>query len=130
MSMPRPRLSVAMAFRFVTIRGDHAMSLMDEYDEHLMRPIALAMNGDISLRQSQNDPEVSEGWYKLAIAHAREQNARMWDLRAATRLARLWHSQGKTTEARDLLAPVYGWFTEGFDSADLREAKALVDELI
>ncbi len=49
--------------------------------------------------------------------------------RAVTRLARLWHSQGKTTEARDLLAPVYGWFTEGFDTADLKEAKALLEEL-
>ncbi len=53
----------------------------------------------------------------------------MWELRAATRPARLWHSQGKTTEARDLLAPVYGWFTEGFDTADLKEAKALLDDL-
>ncbi len=51
------------------------------------------------------------------------------EFRAATRLARLWHSQGKTTEVRDLIAPVYGWFTEGFDTADLKEAKALLDEL-
>ena len=60
---------------------------------------------------------------------ARSQSAKSWELRAATSLARLWHSQGKTTEARDLLAPVYGWFTEGFDTADLKEAKALLDEL-
>ncbi len=53
----------------------------------------------------------------------------MWQLRAAIRLARLWHSQDKTTEALDLLAPIYGWFTEGFDTADLKEAKALLDEL-
>ncbi len=51
------------------------------------------------------------------------------ELRTATSLARLWHSQGKITEARDLLAPVYGWFTEGFDTADLKEAKALLEEL-
>ncbi len=50
-------------------------------------------------------------------------------MESQTRLARLWHSQGKTTEARDLLAPVYGWFTEGFDTADLKEAKALLEEL-
>ena len=53
----------------------------------------------------------------------------MWELRAATRLARLWHSQGKDAEARDLLAPVYGWFTEGFDTPDLKDAKALLEEL-
>ncbi len=53
----------------------------------------------------------------------------MWELRAASRLACLWHSQGKIIEARDLLAPVYGWFTEGIDTADLKEAKALLDEL-
>ncbi len=52
-----------------------------------------------------------------------------FELRAATRLADLWHTQGKTTEARDLLAPIYGWFTEGFDTADLKEAKALLEEL-
>ncbi len=54
---------------------------------------------------------------------------RTFELRAATRLARLWHSQGKSTEAHNLLAPVCGWFTEGFDTADLKEAKALLDEL-
>ena len=54
---------------------------------------------------------------------------RQWELRAATRLARLWHSQGKTVEGRDLFAPVYGWFTEEFDTADLKEAKALLNEL-
>ncbi len=55
--------------------------------------------------------------------------AKFCELRATTDLARLWHSQGKTSEARDLLAPVYSWFTEGFDTADLKEAKALLDEL-
>ncbi len=53
----------------------------------------------------------------------------MWELRAATRLARFWHSEGRTAEARDLLAPVYGWFTEGFETADLKEAKSLLEEL-
>ncbi len=60
---------------------------------------------------------------------ARAQSAKSWELRAATRLARLWHSQGKTSEARDLLAPIYDWFTEGFDTPDLKEARALLDEL-
>ncbi len=63
------------------------------------------------------------------MEHAGAQSAKFWELRAATRLARLWHSQGKTTEAHDLLAPIYGWFTEGFDSADLNDAKSLLNEL-
>jgi len=60
---------------------------------------------------------------------AKRQQARALELRAATTLARLWRDQGKRTQARDLLAPVYGWFTEGFDTLDLKQAKALLDEL-
>ena len=60
---------------------------------------------------------------------ARRQSAKFWELSAALDLARLWRDQGKRDEARDLLAPVYGWFTEGFDTLDLKEAKALLDEL-
>jgi len=63
------------------------------------------------------------------IELARAQSARMWELRAATRLARLWHLQGKTIEAREILAPVYDWFTEGFDTKDLKAAKLLLEEL-
>ena len=58
-----------------------------------------------------------------------KQQAKSWELRAATSLARLWREQGRRAEARELLAPVYGWFTEGFDTADLKDAKALLDEL-
>jgi predicted ATPase len=60
---------------------------------------------------------------------ARRQQAKSWELRAAMSLARLWQRQGKRAEARELLVPVYGWFTEGFDTADLQEAKALLDAL-
>jgi predicted ATPase len=67
--------------------------------------------------------------YHHALAIAREQGARSFELRAATSLARLWRDQGKRAEARDLLAPVYGWFTEGFDTRDLLGAKALLEEL-
>ena len=66
---------------------------------------------------------------ETALRIARRQQAKSYELRAATSLARLWGEQGRRTEARDLLAPVYGWFTEGFDTADLKEAKALLDEL-
>jgi predicted ATPase len=64
-----------------------------------------------------------------AMKVAEAQGARLWQLRAATSLFRLWLDQGKRAQARDLLAPVYGWFTEGFDTADLKDAKALLDEL-
>jgi predicted ATPase len=66
---------------------------------------------------------------KNSVLAARQQQARSAELRAATSLARLWRDQGKREEACDLLAPVYGWFTEGFDTLDLKEAKALLDEL-
>ena len=65
-----------------------------------------------------------------AIAVARRQSAKLWELRASTSLARLWRDQGKRTEARDLLAPIYGWFTEGLDTPVLQDAKALLDELM
>jgi predicted ATPase len=67
--------------------------------------------------------------YQHAIAVAKRQSAKMFELRASISLARLWRDQGKRDEARELLAPVYGWFTEGFDTRDLKEAKALLDEL-
>ena len=72
--------------------------------------------------------EAEEG-FRLALTVARQQQAKSLELRAATSLARLWQHQGKRTEAYELLAPVYGWFTEGFDTADLQEAKALLEEL-
>jgi predicted ATPase len=66
-----------------------------------------------------------EGYFERALAVARAQQARSWELRAA----RLWRDQGKRDEARELVAPVYGWFTEGLDTRDLKEANALLDEL-
>jgi predicted ATPase len=77
----------------------------------------------------QNVEFTPEACFQKALSIARRQEAKSWELRAATSLARLWQSQGKRQEAYDLLAPVYGWFTEGFDTADLKEAKALLDEL-
>jgi predicted ATPase len=71
----------------------------------------------------------AEAYFERALAVARQQQAKSWELRAAMSMARLWRDQGKRNEARDLLAPVYGWFTEGFDTLDLKDAKALLDEL-
>jgi predicted ATPase len=67
--------------------------------------------------------------YRKALGIAREQKAKLWELRATVSLAQLRSDRDRRTEARDLLAPVYGWFTEGFDTRDLKEAKALLDEL-
>ena len=83
-----------------------------------------AAAGRAGARQSE-----AEACFRRALAVAHEQQAKLWQLRAATCLARLWVEHDRRAEARDLLAPVYGWFTEGFDTADLRDAKALLDEL-
>jgi predicted ATPase len=71
----------------------------------------------------------AEASFQQALAVAREQQAKLWELRAAMSMARHWRDQGKPQQARELLAPVYGWFTEGFDTLDLKEARALLDEL-
>src|SRR5689334_14883282 len=81
------------------------------------------------LLQAHGSVEVAEPDLRSAIRVARHQGAKCWDLCASTRLARLWRDQGKRTEAHNLLVPVYGWFTEGFDTPVLKEAKALLDEL-
>jgi predicted ATPase/chloramphenicol 3-O-phosphotransferase len=87
------------------------------------------LRGELTARLPHPDPAKAEDSFRTALAIAREQGTRGYELRAATSLARLWGEQGRPTEARDLLAPLYGWFTEGFETADLKEAKALIDEL-
>jgi class 3 adenylate cyclase/predicted ATPase len=90
----------------------------------------LRLKGQLLARLSSNERrEEEEGCYREALAVARRQQARSLELRAATSLGRLWRDQGRVEEARDLLAPVYDWFTEGFDTPDLKEAKALLEEL-
>ena len=81
------------------------------------------------LLRRQGHPEAAEKLYRKALSIARKQEARLWELRAAMSLARLRREQGCHSEARELLAPVYGWFTEGFDTPDLKEAKALLESL-
>jgi predicted ATPase len=85
--------------------------------------------GEIALKSPEPDAAKAEAYFERALSVARAQEAKSWELRAATSLARLWRDQGKRTEARDLLAPIYGWFTEGFHTLDLKEARALLDEL-
>jgi class 3 adenylate cyclase/predicted ATPase len=85
--------------------------------------------GELALLSPQPDATKAEVCFERALAVARKQRAKSWELRAAMSMARLWHKQGKREQARDLLAPVYGWFTEGFQTLDLKEAKALLGEL-
>src|SRR5262249_2686297 len=90
-------------------------------------PELYRLKGALLLQQSSDNH--AETCFHHAMAIAQNQQAKSWELRAATSLARLWQQQGKRQEAHDLLAPVYGWFTEGFDTADLQEAKALLEAL-
>ena len=85
--------------------------------------------GEIALKSPEPDTAKAEGYFERALAVARQQQAKSWEHRAAMSLARLWRDQGKVRRVRELLAPVYGWFTEGFDTRDLKEAKTLLDQL-
>jgi predicted ATPase len=85
--------------------------------------------GEIALKSPEPDAAKAEVYFERALAVARKQQAKSWELRAATSKARLYRDKGKRDEARELLAPVYGWFTDGFDALDLKAAKALLDEL-
>jgi predicted ATPase len=106
---------------------DEALQIVEKKGERWLEAELYRHKGRLSVRCGYS--ETPEELYRKALSIAEEQEAKLWELRAATSLARLWGEQGRRTEARDLLAPVYGWFTEGFDTADLKEAKALLDEL-
>ena len=85
--------------------------------------------GEIALASQEPDAAKAEAYFERALTIARAQKAKSWELRAAISVARLFRDQGKRQQARDLLAPVHGWFTEGFDTLDLKEAKALLGTL-
>ncbi len=85
--------------------------------------------GEMALKSSKPDSAKAEAYFDRALTVSRQQQAKSWELRAAMSMARLWRHQGKPQQARELLAPIYGWFTEGFDTRDLKEAKALLEEL-
>jgi predicted ATPase len=87
------------------------------------------LKGEFLRNQEPPDEFQAERCFQQALAIARHQQAKSWELRAATSLSRLWQQQGKCHEAHDLLAPIYAWFIEGFDTADLQEAKTLLAAL-
>jgi predicted ATPase len=97
--------------------------------ERLFEPELYRLKGELLLSLPTRDDSAASRCLRRAIAIAQEQDAKSLELRAATSLARLCRDQGRRTEAHDELAPVYGWFTEGFDTADLKDAKALLEEL-
>jgi class 3 adenylate cyclase/predicted ATPase len=105
-----------------------ALQIVESTEERWFTAELKRHKGQLQLRRGHT--EIAEALYRKALDIALEQEAKLWELRAARDLARLWAKQGRRTEARDLLAPVYGWFTEGFNTIDLKEAKALLDELM
>ena len=106
-----------------------ALVLAETTGERWHAPELHRLKGALLLQQSPDNYTEAETCFQHATTLARNQQAKSLELRAATSLARLWQQQGKRQEAHDLLTPVYGWFTEGFDTADLQEAKALLEEL-
>jgi predicted ATPase len=106
-----------------------AMTAVETTKERWYEAEANRVAGEIAQLSPKSDAAKVEANFERALAVARQQQAKSWELRAAMGLTRLWRDQGKVQQARELLAPVYGWFTEGFDTRDLKEAKALLDEL-
>ena len=106
---------------------DDALQIVERTSERLLEAELYRHKGRVLLQQGHS--EAAEELYRKALSIAREQEAKLWELRAAASLARLRRDQARHAEARDLLAPVYDWFTEGFDTLDLKKAKALLDEL-
>jgi predicted ATPase len=106
-----------------------AMTAIETTNERWSEAEINRMAGEIALKSSEPDVAKAQDYFERALAGARAQQAKSWELRAAMSMARLWRDQGKVQQARELLAPVYGWFTEGFDTLDLKEAKALLTEL-
>jgi class 3 adenylate cyclase/predicted ATPase len=109
-------------------RLDEALQIVERTGERWLAAELYRHKGQLLLQQGHS--EAAEELYRKALSIAREREAKLWELRAAVSLSRLRRDQSRRTEARDLLAPIYGWFTEGFDTADLKEAKALLDTLV
>jgi predicted ATPase len=106
-----------------------AMTMVQTTSESWYEAEVNRIAGEIALLSPQRDAAKAEEHFERALGIARRQQAKSWELRASMSLARLWRDQGKVQQARELLAPVYAWFTEGFDTRDLKEAMALLKEL-
>ena len=110
-----------------------ALAAVNRSEERMYEAELWRLRGELTLQASAQSTESraqeAEGYFLKAIDIARQQQAKSWELRASTSLARLWQQQDKREDARQLLAEIYGWFTEGFDTKDLQEAKALLEEL-
>jgi len=108
---------------------DEATTAIEATGERWYEAELQRVAGEIAMLSPDPDATKAEAHFECALTVARQQQAKSWELRASMSLARLWRDQGKPQQARELLAPVYGWFTEGFDTRDLKEAKALLEEL-
>jgi predicted ATPase len=108
---------------------DEAMTAVETTKERIWEAELNRVAGEITLKSPEPDMAKKQVHFERALAVARQQQAKSWELRAAMSMARLWRDQGKRDDARELLAPVYGWFTEGFETLDLKEAEALLDAL-
>ena len=106
-----------------------ASTLVEQHEERWWEAEIYRLRGVLLLRQPMPQHAEAEACFQQALHVARRQEAKALELRTAMSLSRLWQQQGKQAEARELLAPIYGWFTEGFDTADLQEARALLEEL-
>ena len=104
-----------------------AHTLVEQHEERCWEAEVCRLRGVLLLRQPGTPQAEAEAWFQRALDVARRQEAKSLELRAAMSLAHLWQQQGKRQEAHDLLAPIYGWFTEGFDTADLQEARMLLE---
>jgi len=108
---------------------DEAQDWVRRNDERLYAAEAHRVKGELLMRQQVHDPTAAEQCFEQALAMACAQQSKSWELRAATSLARKWLHDGRFDHARMLLAPIYEWFTEGFDTADLQDAKSLLEQL-
>ena len=106
-----------------------ALAVTNHTEERRWEAELHRLKGELLLHLPSDNATEAEACFQQSLDIARNQQAKSWELRAATSLARLWQQQDKRQDAYDLLAPVYKWFTEGFDTADLKEAKALLDDL-
>jgi len=104
-----------------------ALEVVERTDERWFEAELCRLSGEVL--RAKGDSDGAELWFSRSLSKAQAQNAKLWELRASCSLAHLWSDQGKLAEARELLTPVYSWFTEGFDTPDLKEAKALLEEL-